>query len=107
MGRKSYLQERTSNPRVTNDIRGDEDGVSSCLGWGVGVVRVGHGMGWGVVVMGWGGVGWGGVGMGVRYHTNHTIPYRCSLLFFTTLRRETTPPTRRSELSLWSVRALR
>ena len=57
MGRKSYLQERTSNPRVTNDIRGDEDGVSSCLGCG-------WAMGWGGVGMGWGGVGWRWDGMG-------------------------------------------
>ena len=100
MGRKSYLQERTSNPRVTNDIRGDEDGVSSCLGWdGVGCGW--DGMGWGGVGWGVGGMGWGGV---VPYHT---IPYRCSLLFATTLRRETTPPARCSGLSLWSIRALR
>jgi hypothetical protein len=51
MGRKSYLQQRTSNPRVAIRIRGDEDGVSSCLG----------------------GVGWGGDGCAIPYHI---IPYR-------------------------------
>ena len=101
MGRKSYLQERTSNPRVTNDIRGDEDGVSSCLGWGVGGVRVGWGWGgvvmgwdgmvWGGVWVGWGGVwvgwdgvgwGWGGDGCAIRYQSYHTTPYHTVVACF-------------------------
>ena len=78
-------------------IRGDEDGVSSCLGWDVGGVWVGWGgvwVGWGGVWVGWGGVwvwvGWdgmvGGVGWGGVCDTIPTIPYHTGVACFLQVR---------------------